>query len=63
METSETAADEATWTSEDAIELYRIDRWGSGYFGVDANGNLTVAPLKDNGATIPIPAVIEEALD
>lgn len=63
METSVTTADEAAWTAEDAVELYRIDRWGSGYFGVDGAGNLTVAPLKENGATIPIPAVIEEALD
>ena len=35
METTAVKQDETTWTAEDAIELYRIDRWGSGYFGVE----------------------------
>ncbi len=63
MDSTEADIEETTWTADDAIELYRIDRWGSGYFGVDGEGNLTVAPLKEMGATIPIPAVIEEALE
>ena len=26
------------WTTEDAKELYLIDRWGAGYFGVSPTG-------------------------
>ncbi|HVR42899.1 MAG TPA: biosynthetic arginine decarboxylase [Thermoanaerobaculia bacterium] len=57
------ATEEKTeWTHEDAVELYRIDRWGSGYFSVDPAGNLTVAPLQENGPAIPIPDVVREAI-
>ena len=51
------------WTTDDANELYMIERWGSGYFGVNADGNLTVAPLQDIGAKIPILDVVNEALE
>ncbi|HUF18941.1 MAG TPA: biosynthetic arginine decarboxylase, partial [Thermoanaerobaculia bacterium] len=59
---TETITEEA-WTSEDARTLYLIDRWGSGYFGVNDAGNLTVAPLQDKGAAIPIHEVVQEALE
>ena len=51
------------WTTDDANELYMIERWGSGYFGVNTDGNLTVAPLQDIGAKIPILDVVNEALE
>src|SRR5260370_17604972 len=38
-----------------------IDRWGGGYFGVDRDGNLTVAPLQENGIAIPIIGALREA--
>jgi arginine decarboxylase len=49
------------WTTEDAAALYMIDRWGGGYFGVSANGDMTVAPLQEAGASIPIIDVVREA--
>jgi arginine decarboxylase len=51
------------WTAEDSADLYRIDRWGSGYFGVDEKGDLTVAPLQEDGPKIPISEVLAEALE
>lgn len=54
-------ADQSTWTIEDASSLYMIDRWGAGYFGVNGNGDLAVAPLQDRGTTIPIIDVVREA--
>ena len=42
------------WTAEDSASLYMIDRWGVGYFGVNADGELTVAPLQENGIAVPI---------
>src|SRR5947207_9550780 len=38
-----------------------IDRWGGGYFDVGANGDMTVAPLQENGVAIPIIDVLREA--
>ena len=51
-----------TWTTEDAKELYLIDRWGSGYFDVNAAGNMTVSPLQERGGRIDIKDVVEEAM-
>jgi len=49
------------WSVEDASELYMVDRWGGGYFDVNPNGDLTVAPLKEAGVPIPIIDVLREA--
>ncbi|MBI2212723.1 MAG: biosynthetic arginine decarboxylase [Acidobacteria bacterium] len=40
-----------------------IDRWGGGYFHVDAEGRVVVAPLQEAGGTIPVIDVLREALD
>ncbi|MGZ7032155.1 MAG: biosynthetic arginine decarboxylase [Thermoanaerobaculia bacterium] len=53
--------EQTTWTIEDSSALYMIDRWGAGYFGVNGNGDLSVAPLQDRGTTIPIIDVVREA--
>src|SRR4051812_23119207 len=37
------------------------DRWGGGYFDVNANGDLTVAPLQEKGTSIPIIDALREA--
>src|SRR2546423_6515938 len=49
------------WTVEDSSALYMIERWGSGYFGVNANGDLTVSPLQETGIAIPIIGALCEA--
>jgi arginine decarboxylase len=54
-------APEPAWTTDDAISLYMIDRWGAGYYDVNPDGNLTVAPLQEHGARIPILDVVREA--
>jgi len=35
------------WTVEDALELYNVEGWGVGYFGINAEGHVTVHPTKD----------------
>jgi arginine decarboxylase len=50
-----------SWTIEDSSQLYMIDRWGGGYFGVNGNGDLAVAPLQEGGTTVPIIDVLREA--
>ena len=41
------ATPSASWTRQDASELYEIARWGKGYFSVGANGHVLVHPTKD----------------
>src|SRR5881397_1597184 len=53
--------DSQRWTVDDAAALYMIERWGAGYFGVRSNGDLTVAPLQENGVSIPIIDALREA--
>jgi len=52
----------AAWTVEDAEELYLIDRWGAGHFGVSPDGKMTVSPLAARGGTVKILDVVEAAI-
>lgn len=49
-----------TWDLDKAVETYRIDRWGSGFFGINPQGELAVYPRKNDQA-ISIPDVISKA--
>jgi arginine decarboxylase len=49
------------WTVDDSSSLYMIDRWGTGYFDVNPNGDLTVAPLQEGGIAVPIIDALREA--
>src|SRR5438128_2125782 len=53
--------DRPHWTVDDSAALYMIDRWGAGYFDVNANGDMTVAPLQENSVAIPIIDALREA--
>jgi arginine decarboxylase len=48
------------WTIEDAISSYNIDRWGLGYFSVNAKGNVSISPLKEKGASIDMMDVLAD---
>ena len=47
------------WRIEDSIELYNINGWGIGYFGINESGNVVVIPKK-NGVNIDIKELIDE---
>ncbi|HYM61381.1 MAG TPA: biosynthetic arginine decarboxylase, partial [Thermoanaerobaculia bacterium] len=49
------------WTIEDSVALYMIDRWGSGFFDINANGDMTVSPLQERAIPVPIIDVLREA--
>jgi arginine decarboxylase len=51
------------WTVEDAKELYLIERWGSGYFDVTPDGNITIAPLQVRGQKIAIHDVVQASIE
>ncbi len=49
------------WTVEDSENVYRVKRWGAGYFEIGQNGNLHVTPDPSNkDIRIDFKAVVEE---
>ena len=49
------------WDIPSATSAYNIDRWGAGYFSINAQGNAQVTPLQNQGASIDVMAVVNEA--
>src|SRR5947208_5009937 len=49
------------WDVESAIATYNVDGWGGGYFTVNAKGNVVAKPLQENGGSITILEVVNEA--
>src|SRR5437667_2050194 len=49
------------WDLESAIATYNVDGWSEGYFTVNSSGNVEAKPLQDNGGSIDILAVVNEA--
>ncbi len=45
---------------QEARELYGIDDWGAGYFGIDDNGHVVCHPTGEEHLSIDIPEVIEQ---
>ena len=56
-----------TWSVDDSAELYGLNDWGCGYFGINTAGEMTVrAPgMTDGGASLPelIKGIRERGLD
>ncbi len=59
LSTSKNAFLHGRWSAEDSARLYGLADWGKGYFGVNAEGHLTVMPLKDPGRQIDLHSVIQ----
>jgi arginine decarboxylase len=49
------------WDIETAIATYNVDGWGSGYFSVNSSGNVVAKPLQENGGSIDLLEVVNEA--
>jgi arginine decarboxylase len=58
ISTSKNAFLHGRWTPEEASRLYGITDWGKGYFGVNADGHLTVMPEKEPGRQIDLHEVV-----
>src|SRR4028119_2021649 len=50
-----------TWDIPSAISLYNIDRWGTGYFGINGKGHVEVMPTREKDKAIDIMEVIDDA--
>jgi arginine decarboxylase len=49
------------WDLESAIATYNVEGWGNGYFTVNSSGNVEAKPLHDNGGSIDLLEVVNEA--
>lgn len=49
------------WTVKDSEELYGINNWGAGYFGISKKGDVVITPFPD--VEISIPEVIDGLKD
>ena len=56
--TATTAAEtRRRWAIDDSLDTYGINRWGSGYFSINADGNVTVSG--DHG-TVDLKALVDD---
>ncbi|SME97070.1 biosynthetic arginine decarboxylase [Pseudobacteriovorax antillogorgiicola] len=46
---------------QEAREQYGIEGWGSGYFGIDDNGNVVCHPTGEEHLSIDLPDLVEQA--
>jgi arginine decarboxylase len=49
------------WDLESAIATYNVEGWGDEYFTINNSGNVEAKPLKENGGSIDILEVVNEA--
>src|SRR5436309_5465803 len=49
------------WDLESAITTYNVDGWGEGYFTVNSSCKGEAIPLQDNGGSIDLLALVNEA--
>ena len=49
------------WDVARSLHTYNIARWGTGYFGVNDAGNMTVRPVQEQGPALDLMSVMEEA--
>lgn len=54
-------ASNAAWSVDDAAELYAIERWSDGFYGVNRSGNAVARPLLDSNLEIDLMQVIADA--
>src|SRR5437899_478172 len=52
---------EPPWDIQAARNLYNIQSWGAKYFDINEAGHVIARPLQENGASVEISDVIEEA--
>src|SRR5688500_2167871 len=48
------------WSVDDSARLYSIQRWGQGYFSVNADGHVAVHPDQDPARSIDLKKLVDE---
>src|SRR5215468_1875143 len=49
------------WDLETAIATYNVEGWGEGYFTINSSGNVEARPLQNDGGSIDLLAIVNEA--
>jgi arginine decarboxylase len=52
--------DKPDWTTEQSLELYSMQAWGAGYFGIADSGNVVVRPQEDAGPEIDLLGLVRD---
>ena len=47
------------WDGEKSMALYDVDQWGGGYFGINAEGHLTVRPMRKANSEIDLKGLVD----
>ncbi|MCB1049546.1 MAG: biosynthetic arginine decarboxylase [Acidobacteria bacterium] len=48
------------WSTKKSVELFKIEKWGQGYFEVNTKGNLCVKPSPDSPYKVDLKRLIDE---
>lgn len=48
------------WTVDDSRELYNIENWGAGFFGINSKGNVDVSPRGPDGPRFDLKELVDE---
>ncbi|MGJ4803440.1 arginine decarboxylase [Luteimonas sp. SDU82] len=51
------------WSPEHARKTYSIPHWAEGYVDVDTAGRVVVRPLGEAGAAVPLPEIVDKAME
>ncbi|MEO5367333.1 MAG: biosynthetic arginine decarboxylase [Magnetococcus sp. WYHC-3] len=52
--------DDASWSIGQSRDLFRVAGWGAGFFDINDDGHVSVTPLKGEGPSLDIMAIVEE---
>ena len=50
----------AGWKIQDAIDLYEVHGWGSGFFSVNGSGNVEIRPRGEGGPSIDLKDLVDD---
>src|SRR5277367_3941639 len=48
------------WKLQDAVDIYEVNHWGKGYFGINDRGHVTVHPNKRPEQAIDLKALVDQ---
>ncbi|NNE44006.1 MAG: biosynthetic arginine decarboxylase [Gemmatimonadetes bacterium] len=48
------------WTLKKSRDLYRVDSWGGGYFGVNDDGHIAVTPRGPSGPSLDLKVLVDQ---
>ena len=57
--TAKKLSPDPSWKIEDALELYQVQAWGKGYFGINAEGHVVVRPDMNPAHAIDLFELVE----